>query len=44
MHWVFYYRSNTPADKASVNSYGEFTVTESICFLVYLFDCLNFLF
>ena len=44
MHRVFYYRSNTPADKASVNSYGEFTVTEPICFLVYLFHCLNFLF
>ena len=41
MHRVFYYKSNTPTDKSSVNSYGDFTMTESICFLVYLFIWLS---
>ena len=41
MDRVFYYKSNTSTDKASVNSYGELTIMESICLLAYLFDCLN---
>ena len=36
MYRVFYYKSNTLTDKASVNSYAELTMTESVCFLVYL--------
>ena len=35
MYRVFYYKSNTLTDKASVNSYAELTMTESV-FLVYL--------